>query len=77
MLDFDQHSERIMGGTPDIGNEILLFFEVYTPDFTDSHVELDHFYEALQNKVNQQSGKRKYILLGKSNTKVGQYIYFL
>ena len=70
MLNFNADSEKIMGMTIDINIEKLFVFQVYAFYFICSDAELDNFYETLQSRLNNLSGRCKDILLINSNTKV-------
>ena len=53
----------------------LTIFQVYAPDTSYSDVEIDMFYEQLQDNLNDIPKSNKQIVLGDFNAKIGYDAY--
>ena len=65
-------SERLLVIQLETSTDPLFIFQVYAPDSTYIEEEVEAFYETLQDHINKLPRKRKLVLLGDFNAKVGQ-----
>ena len=56
-------------------NGPLTIIQIYAPDTSYNDLEIEQFYNELQAMINSLPRKRKYILLGDFNAKVGANSY--
>jgi hypothetical protein len=75
MTDYELISERIMSVTLELKDGPLTLFQVYAPDTSYSDVEIDMFYEQLQDRINLIPRKNNLIILGDFNAKIGHDAY--
>ena len=75
MTDYGLISERIMSVTLGLKDGPLTLFQVYAPDTSYSDVEIDMFYEQLQDRLNMIPRINKQIILGDFNAKIGHGAY--
>ena len=72
---YDLVSERLMVIQIEKSTDPMFILQVYAPDSTYSEEEVEAFYETLQNYINRLPRKRKLVVLGDFNAKVGQQSY--
>lgn len=72
LIEYKLISQRLMSINLNIPNDILIVFQIYTPDSFYSDVDSDEFYEILQQELNVLQPSRKYIILGDFSAKVGK-----
>ena len=75
MTDYKLISERMMSVTLAFKEGHLTIFQVYAPDTSYSDVEIDMFYEQLQDNLNDIPKSNKQIVLGDFNAKIGYDAY--
>ena len=75
IIDYEIISERIMHVTLDMEDGPWTFFQIYAPDTSYSDVDIEMFYENLQDKLNAIPKKHKKMILGDFNAKIGTEAY--
>ena len=67
MTDFELVSERIMKITLALEDGPLTVFQTYTPDTSYSEVDINLFFESLQDKIDQVPTRHKLFIMGDFN----------
>ena len=75
MTDYELISERIINITLEMEYGPWTLFQVCAPDTSYSDVNIDLYYENLQDRLNVIARKNKKVILGEFSAKVGCNIY--